>query len=113
MAAGEALDADALAAWSEGTGLDVRDGYGQTETGQITANPPGSPARPGSMGLPLPGVRVWIDDGELVIDPATVPTFFLGYLGDRRRTGRRRGAPATGCARRTTDTSPSRGAPTT
>ncbi len=82
VAAGEALDADALAAWSEGTGLDVRDGYGQTETGQITANPPGRPARPGSMGLPLPGVRVWIDDGELVIDPATVPTFFLGYLGD-------------------------------
>ena len=32
---------------------------------------------PGSMGRPLPGVRLWIDDGELVADPATVPTFFL------------------------------------
>ncbi len=82
VAAGEALDADALAAWREGTGLDVRDGYGQTETGQITANPPGEPARPGSMGRPLPGVRTWIEDGELVVDPATVPTFFLGYLGE-------------------------------
>jgi acyl-coenzyme A synthetase/AMP-(fatty) acid ligase len=33
------------------------------------------------MGLPLPGVRLWIDDGELVADPATIPTFFLGYGG--------------------------------
>jgi acyl-coenzyme A synthetase/AMP-(fatty) acid ligase len=34
------------------------------------------------MGRPLPGVRLWVEDGELVADPATVPTFFLGYLGD-------------------------------
>jgi acyl-coenzyme A synthetase/AMP-(fatty) acid ligase len=33
------------------------------------------------MGRPLPGVRMWLDDGELVVDPATVPTFFSGYLG--------------------------------
>ncbi|HLZ39092.1 MAG TPA: AMP-dependent synthetase, partial [Mycobacteriales bacterium] len=65
----------------EGTGVDVRDGYGQTETGQLTANPYGAPARPGSMGLPLPGVRTTIEDGELVVDPSTVPTFFLRYLG--------------------------------
>jgi acetyl-CoA synthetase len=34
------------------------------------------------MGRPLPGVRLWIEDGELVADPRTVPTFFLGYLGE-------------------------------
>jgi acetyl-CoA synthetase len=34
------------------------------------------------MGRPLPGVRLWVDDGELVADPRTVPTFFLRYLGD-------------------------------
>jgi acyl-coenzyme A synthetase/AMP-(fatty) acid ligase len=34
------------------------------------------------MGRPLPGVRLWIDDGELVLDPATDPTFFLRYLGE-------------------------------
>jgi acyl-coenzyme A synthetase/AMP-(fatty) acid ligase len=34
------------------------------------------------MGRALPGVRLWVDDGELVADPATVPTFFLGYLGE-------------------------------
>jgi len=82
VAAGEALNPEVLAAWRAATGLDVRDGFGQTETGQLTGNLPGSPARPGSMGRPLPGVRLWIDDGELVVDPATVPTFFRGYLPD-------------------------------
>jgi acyl-coenzyme A synthetase/AMP-(fatty) acid ligase len=37
------------------------------------------------MGKPLPGVRLWVQDGELVADPASVPTFFLGYLGEDRR----------------------------
>jgi acyl-coenzyme A synthetase/AMP-(fatty) acid ligase len=34
------------------------------------------------MGRALPGVKLWVQDGELVADPATVPTFFIGYLGD-------------------------------
>src|SRR6185436_13483945 len=50
--------------------------------GQMTGAPLGEEIRPGSMGKPLPGVKLWVDDGELVADPATVPTFFLGYLGD-------------------------------
>jgi acetyl-CoA synthetase len=83
VAAGEALNAEVLRVWEEATGLAVRDGYGQTETGQLTANPPGREPRPGSMGLPLPGVDLKVDNGELVLaDPATDPTFFLGYLGD-------------------------------
>jgi acetyl-CoA synthetase len=82
VAAGEALNPEVLHAWREATGLDVRDGYGQTETGQLTAMPPGRPARPGSMGLALPGVQLDVEDGELVADPATVPTFFLRYLGE-------------------------------
>jgi acyl-coenzyme A synthetase/AMP-(fatty) acid ligase len=81
VAAGEALDPEVLRAWHAATGLWIRDGYGQTETGQLTGMPLGEPARPGSMGRPLPGMRVWIDDGELCLDPATVPTFFHGYLG--------------------------------
>ena len=82
VAAGEALNPEVLANWREATGLEPRDGYGQTETGHLTANPVGEPARAGSMGRPLPGVRMWIEDGELVVDPATVPTFFHGYLGE-------------------------------
>ncbi|WP_210495871.1 AMP-binding protein [Patulibacter sp. SYSU D01012] len=81
VAAGEALNPETLRAWRDATGLEIRDGYGQTETGQITGVPPGGTVKPGSMGRPLPGVRAWVDDGELVVDPATVPTFFVGYLG--------------------------------
>ncbi|MCW2954067.1 MAG: AMP-dependent synthetase and ligase [Conexibacter sp.] len=82
VAAGEALNPEVLRVWHEATGLWIRDGYGQTETGQLTGAPLGEPIRPGSMGRALPGVGLRIDDGELVADPATVPTFFLGYLGD-------------------------------
>lgn len=82
VAAGEALNPEVLRAFHDATGLWIRDGYGQTETGQMTGAPLDEPVRQGSMGRPLPGVRLWVDDGELVADPATVPTFFLGYLGD-------------------------------
>jgi acyl-coenzyme A synthetase/AMP-(fatty) acid ligase len=82
VAAGEPLDPETLGLWREATNLWIRDGYGQTETGQLTGMPLGIPARPGSMGVPLPGVRLDVDDGELVADPSSVPTFFLGYLGE-------------------------------
>ncbi len=82
VAAGEALNPEVMHEWEEATGVQIRDGYGQTETGQLTGMPPGRPARPGSMGLPLPGMRLEVRDGELVADPATVPTFFVSYLGE-------------------------------
>ena len=87
-------------AWHDATGLWIRDGYGQTETGQLTGMPLGERARPGSMGRPLPGIALEVVDGELVLDPATDPTFFLRYLGEeppagavahRRPRARRRG----------------------
>ena len=83
VAAGEALNPEVLRAWREATGLEIRDGYGQTETGQLTGTPLGEPARPGSMGPALPGVGLAVKDGELTVNPATVPTFFLGYLGEQ------------------------------
>jgi len=83
VAAGEALNPEVLRVFQEGLGLDIRDGYGQTETGQLTGTPPGEPARPGSMGRPLPGIDLRVEDGELVLaDPATDPTFFLRNLGE-------------------------------
>jgi acyl-coenzyme A synthetase/AMP-(fatty) acid ligase len=82
VAAGEALDPNVLESWKEVTGLSIRDGYGQTETGQMTGIPPAADPRHGSMGRPLPGVRLSVKDGELVADAASVPTFFLGYVGE-------------------------------
>jgi acyl-coenzyme A synthetase/AMP-(fatty) acid ligase len=87
VAAGEALNPEVLRVWREATGLEIRDGYGQTETGQLTGAPLGEPIRPGSMGKPLPGVTLTIEDGELVADAATVPTFFLNYLGEEPPSG--------------------------
>jgi len=87
VAAGEALNPEVLRAWREATGLEIRDGYGQTETGQTTGTPLDAPARPGSMGRALPGVLLSVQDGELTIAPASVPTFFLGYLGEHVRRG--------------------------
>jgi acetyl-CoA synthetase len=81
VAAGEALNPEVLRAFEDTAGLAIRDGYGQTETGQLTGMPVGVPARPGSMGKPLPGVQLGVDDGELVLeDPTTDPTFFVRYL---------------------------------
>ncbi|MCW3067836.1 MAG: AMP-dependent synthetase and ligase [Solirubrobacterales bacterium] len=85
VAAGEALNPEVLRAWQEVTGLEIRDGYGQTETGQLTGTPPGEDARPGSMGKALPGVGLALEDGELAVDPDTVPTFSLGYLDEHVR----------------------------
>ncbi len=81
VAAGEALNPEVLRAFREATGLEIRDGYGQTETGQLTGVPAGGDVRPGSMGRPLPGVALEIVDDELVlVEPMTDPTFFVGYL---------------------------------
>jgi acyl-coenzyme A synthetase/AMP-(fatty) acid ligase len=82
VAAGEALNPEVLRAFHAATGLWIRDGYGQTETGQTTGQPPGREPVPASMGVPLPGMRLWVEDGELCLDPASDPTFFLGYLGE-------------------------------
>ena len=71
VAAGEALDPEALRAWHDATGLWIRDGYGQTETGQIT-------------GMPLGVERAAGLDGPRAAGRAAVDR--------RRRAGRRPGA---------------------
>ena len=83
VAAGEPLDPATVETWREGTGVEIHDGYGQTETGALTGMPLGSALRPGSMGRPLPGFGVWVAGGELCADPASVPTFFLDAPRDR------------------------------
>lgn len=80
VSAGEALEAETIAAFREATGLEPADGYGQTETGHISGNLEGEPVRPGSMGKPLPGIIVRVLDGELQLKATTSPTFFSRYL---------------------------------
>jgi acyl-coenzyme A synthetase/AMP-(fatty) acid ligase len=87
VAAGEALEATTVDAWHAASGTWLRDGFGQTETGAITTNPPGAAPRPGSMGRPLPGVATFIADGQLFLEPATSPTFFLGYKDHEAPSG--------------------------
>ncbi|MFY9265468.1 MAG: AMP-binding protein [Solirubrobacterales bacterium] len=79
VSAGEALNAEIFDNWRAGLGVEIHDGYGQTETGAVTSVRPGDAVKPGSMGRPLPGIAIRIEDEELLIDPATVPTFFAGY----------------------------------
>jgi acyl-coenzyme A synthetase/AMP-(fatty) acid ligase len=89
VSAGEPLNPEVIDVFDQALGLAIHDGYGQTETGQLTAMPADAPVRPGSMGKPLPGFALEVvdergepaEEGELALDPATVPTFFRGYLG--------------------------------
>lgn len=86
VSAGEALDPETIASFREVTGLEIADGYGQSETGAVTGLRPGE-SRPGSMGRPLPGIETRIVDGELQVRAATSPTFFSRYLDGGRFEG--------------------------
>jgi acyl-coenzyme A synthetase/AMP-(fatty) acid ligase len=87
VSAGEPLDSETIAAFREMTGLEPADGYGQTETGHVTANLVGEPVRQGSMGKPLPGMETRIVGGELQLRAASSPTFFSHYLDGERFEG--------------------------
>jgi acetyl-CoA synthetase len=87
VSAGEPLNPEVIGAFREATGLEIADGYGQTETGHLTGNLVGEPLREGSMGRPLPGLATRIRDGELELDPASCPTFFSHYVDGERFEG--------------------------
>jgi len=89
VAAGEPLNPEVVRLWQQECGVAIRDGYGQTETGALTGMPLDEEVRPGSMGRPLPGFRLWVEDGELCLDPGTVPTFQLDGGEGTWRTGDR------------------------
>jgi len=86
VSAGEALDPETIGTFRELTGLEIADGYGQSETGAVTGLRPGE-SRPGSMGRPLPGIETRIVDGELQVKAASSPTFFSRYLDGTRLDG--------------------------
>ncbi|MDP9233935.1 MAG: AMP-binding protein [Actinomycetota bacterium] len=68
VSAGEPLNPEVIKVWKGATGMDIYDGYGQTETVNLLANYRCLPIRPGSMGKPTPGndVHVVDDDGNVL-----------------------------------------------
>jgi acetyl-CoA synthetase len=107
IGAGEPLNPEIIdqvrAAWH----LQLRDGYGQTETTAQIGNTPGQPVKPGSMGRPLPGYNVILldasdepsEEGEICLDLSDSPiSLMAGYEGDSTKTAQsmRAGAYHTG-----------------
>ncbi len=96
--AGEPLNPEVIETWSAATGTVPYDGYGQTETIVLVANYPSQPVKPGSMGLPAPGIDVDVvdDDGDICAEGVegniavrTEPWpigLFRGYWQDEART---------------------------
>jgi acyl-coenzyme A synthetase/AMP-(fatty) acid ligase len=84
VSAGEPLNPEVIRVFREAMGTGIGDGYGQTETGPVTGMQPDedNPDRDGSMGRPLPGIEVRVINGELQVNPESVPTFFSHYLGE-------------------------------
>jgi long-chain acyl-CoA synthetase len=89
VSGGAAMPAAVMAAFESRFGVPVVEGDGPTECGPVTCvNPPQGPRKPGSVGLPVPGVEMRILDarGEAVADgtPGEVcvrgPNVMQGYF---------------------------------
>ncbi|MDA8370860.1 MAG: AMP-binding protein [Nocardiopsaceae bacterium] len=96
VAAGEPLNPEVIEQVRAAWGLTVRDGFGQTETTVTVGNGPGQKIRPGSMGRPMPGFTVALEDpatgdigdqGEICLDLAGAPVGLMaGYRDSEERT---------------------------
>jgi long-chain acyl-CoA synthetase len=89
------LDAELVSAFDARFGVALHDGYGLTETSPVvTTSVVGEAARPGSIGVPIPGVEVRLVDADgadvLVGDPGEIwvrgPNVFRGYWHDDAAT---------------------------
>jgi malonyl-CoA/methylmalonyl-CoA synthetase len=70
------MSADLHRALAERAGQQIIERYGMTETVMNVSNPYEGDRRPGSVGLPLPGVELQLADGEILIRG---PNVFRGY----------------------------------
>jgi malonyl-CoA/methylmalonyl-CoA synthetase len=83
------LSPETFEAFRAATGHEVLERYGMTETGMLTSNRLRGPRRPGSVGVPLPGVELRVVDARGVEAPAGTegevevrgPNVFSGYWG--------------------------------
>ncbi len=82
VAVGGAPVAPRLLAHAEAVGLPVYEGYGLSESASVVAVNRPDAHRPGSVGRPLPHLRLgFAADGEILIEQSP----FLGYLGEEQR----------------------------
>lgn len=96
VSAGESVNPELVVRWKHLSGVDLLDGYGQTETLMVILNYPCMPLKPGSMGKPIPGTEFEIiDDAGDALPPNRVghiamslpnPQFMLGYWNEHDRT---------------------------
>ncbi|KAM4698542.1 acyl-coenzyme A synthetase ACSM3, mitochondrial-like [Rhinophrynus dorsalis] len=99
VSAGEPINPQVMEQWKAQTGLDIYEGYGQTETILICGTFKGMNIKPGSMGKPSPAYDVQIIDedcnilphgkeGDIAIRILPQKPFYLfsGYVGDPQRT---------------------------
>ncbi|NXF91840.1 ACSM3 synthetase, partial [Eubucco bourcierii] len=70
LSGGEPLNPEVMAKWKTQTGLDIHEGYGQTETVTICATRKGMEIKPGSFGKPVPPYDVQIIDAQGAVLPA-------------------------------------------
>ncbi|MBR2373264.1 MAG: AMP-binding protein [Lentisphaeria bacterium] len=68
-AAGEPLHAETCRIWCEGTGITIREGYGQTETASLIATFADTPQKVGSMGKAAPNWHIELHDDDGVEVP--------------------------------------------
>jgi len=61
-AAGEPLNESVIHAWNMATGLNIYEGFGQSETTLMLAALPHMPFKPGSIGRPVPGWEITLMD---------------------------------------------------
>ncbi|WP_158964585.1 AMP-binding protein [Chachezhania sediminis] len=82
--AGEPLTPDLIEFGRQAFSCEIRDHYGQTELGMVLCNhwndAVALPLRPGSMGQPLPGFAMGVQNGQIAVDTHNSPLFwFQGY----------------------------------
>jgi acetyl-CoA synthetase len=90
IGAGEPLNPEIIEQVQRAWGLQLRDGYGQTETSAQIGNSPGQTVKPGSMGRPLPGFCIALldvdgrpaDEGEVSLDLAHRPVGLMAAYED-------------------------------
>ena len=98
VSAGEPLNAEVIKIWKDGTGIEIRDGYGQTESTCMICNLPGSKIRFGSMGKPTFIYDMLIADAEgnelpvhetgqitVRMHPDRFRGVFKSYIGDEEK----------------------------